>query len=46
MDNKEKSLKEKVFEAQTQALQNEISVKVEPSKNDKVFFKWKGHKVS
>lgn len=46
MDNKEKSLKEKVFEVQTQALQNTIKVKVEPSKNDKGFFKWKGHKVS
>lgn len=46
MDNKEKSLKEKVFEAQTQAIQNITNVKVEPSKNDKGFFKWKGHKVS
>lgn len=44
--DKEKTLKEKVFKAQTQALQNVINVKVEPSKNDKGFFKWRGHKVS
>lgn len=44
--DKEKTLKEKVFEAQEQALQNTIKVKVEPSQNDKGFFKWRGHKVS
>lgn len=44
--DKEKTLKNKLKEAQTQALQNITNVKVEPSKNDKGFFKWKGHKVS
>ena len=39
-------MKNKLKEAQTQAIQNITNVKVEPSKNDKVFFKWKGHKVN
>lgn len=46
MDNKEKTLKEKVFEAQEQALQNETQIKVLTNHNDKGFFKWRGHKVS
>ena len=44
--NNETTLKNKLKEAQEQALQNIIKVKVEPSQNDKGFFKWKGHKVS
>ncbi len=43
--DKEKSLKNKLKEAQTQAIQNTINVKVEPSQNDKGFLKWIGHKV-
>lgn len=44
--DKEKTIKNKLKEAQTQALQNITNVKVEPSQNDKGFFKWKGHKVN
>lgn len=43
--DKETTLKNKLKEAQEQALQNIINVKVEPSQNDKGFFKWRGHKV-
>ena len=44
--NNETTLKDKLKEAQEQAIQNVINVKVEPSKNEKGFFKWRGHKVN
>ena len=43
--DKEKTLKNKLKEAQEQALQNETQIKVLTNHNDKGFFKWRGHKV-